>query len=64
MQDELVEVMVSRPKVWSPVELCKLLGVNGRELSRMIASARGKGHQIKSVCDAQSGGSHKYWITA
>ncbi len=62
MVEKLVGVMVSRPKVWVPGELCRELGISALELTQLITKARKQGVEINRMSDARTGNTNKIWI--
>lgn len=64
MVEKLVGVMVSRPKVWVPRELCKELGISALELTQLITKARNQGVEIYRMSDTRTGNTSKIWIRA
>lgn len=62
MVEKLVGVMVSRPKVWVPAELCKELGISALELTQLIIKARKQGVEINRMSDTRTGNTNKIWI--
>ncbi|BBM66331.1 hypothetical protein VA249_29770 [Vibrio alfacsensis] len=61
-EKQLVAVMTSRQRLWSPRELCDELGIHVCDLVRLIRKARSAGIHVGHESGTLTGSSSKYWL--
>ncbi|HHX8369190.1 TPA: hypothetical protein ACVOYU_003234 [Vibrio alginolyticus] len=59
---DLVDVMKSRRRLWSPSELCDELGIHVCDLVRLVKAARRSGVDVRHESSELTGFSSKYWL--
>ncbi len=62
-EKQLVLVMASKQKLWSPAELCNALNVHVCELVRLVRRARESGQPVRYESSELTGFSSKFWLS-
>ncbi len=61
-EKQLISVMASRQKLWSPGELCGALNIHVCELVRLVRRAREAGEPVHHESSELTGYSSKFWL--
>lgn len=61
-ETDLIELMRSRAKVWTPTDLCNALGVHVIEAIGLIEKARKRGVDIRVVSGEKTGNAGKVFL--